>query len=748
MTRLPAARALALAALTGSLCLPAHAASSQAWVLRNRNDFVKADLSGVSLAPEGALRLSAQVTPLLDAAQPSIWCLARDAQGALYAGSGNEGKVFKITPGSGKSEVVFDANELQIHALTFDKEGRLYAATSPRGAVYRVGAGGSSEVVFDPEEVYIWAIAFDDRGRLHVATGQRGRVFRVDAPGPKATGVVELDGREDHIRTLVRGAGGTFYAGTDQSGIVYAIPPEGPATVVYDTPMREVSAIAVVGDALYVAALAPVSRPRGGGQPQQGGGVTRVTVTADDAPAPDQPGSERQGEDQSDQARPQQTQQRTQPAGEAYYGAIYRIGSSGYARRIWESRDALPLSLAPYPDRDGAAQPGRILVGTGNEGRVLLLDDAGEATDYVEIGASQVNALLLAPDGRNGAGLYAGASNLGQVAWISAAGSESGTVTSEVLDAGFTSSWGMISWNGDIPGGSLVHMSVRTGNTEEPDASWSDWSREYAQPSGSLIERPRARYLQWRATLRAGRGGGPTLRSVQINYLQDNLPPEVESIEIQQPGVTLMGGGGISDMPDAGPGRRPQQQPRRGFDRGRRAALWKAEDVNGDEIHYDLFFKAEDETLWKPLAKDLSDPFYTWDATALPDGVYRVRVLATDGPSNPEGAALTGALISEAFDVDNTPPLVAAPQAKVSGRTAEVSVEVSDSFSVVGETAWSLDAADWVVVLPEDRIADSRQERYRFRTPELQPGEHTITLRAEDRAGNVAASKVVIEVRP
>ena len=49
-------------------------------------------------------------------------------------------------------------------------------------------------------------------------------------------------------------------------------------------------------------------------------------------------------------------------------------------------------------------------------------------------------------------------------------------------------------------------------------------------------------------------------------------------------------------------------------------------------------------------------------------------------------------------------------------------------------------------MLPEDRIADSKSESYLFRTPELAPGEHTITVRARDRAGNTAANKVVMRV--
>ena len=62
------------------------------------------------------------------------------------------------------------------------------------------------------------------------------------------------------------------------------------------------------------------------------------------------------------------------------------------------------------------------------------------------------------------------------------------------------------------------------------------------------------------------------------------------------------------------------------------------------------------------------------------------------------------------------------------------------------DVAYSLDGGDWVPVLPEDRIADALSETYRFSTPDLEPGEHTVTVKARDRAGNAAANKVVIRV--
>ncbi|HZI92751.1 MAG TPA: hypothetical protein VFE84_00795 [Patescibacteria group bacterium] len=713
------------------------ASSSQAWVLRNRGDFQDAKLDGVALGSDGSLRLSAKVSRLLDSAQPNMWCLARDSRGRIYAGGGNEGKVFRIDPSSGKSETVFDADELEVHALALDSRGALYVGTSPRGAVYKVDESGMRTLIFDPEETYIWALAFDPRDRLFVATGQKGRVYRIDDLGPNAKGKTVLDGREDHIRSMALAPDGSIYAGSDQNGILYRIRPDGTNTVIYDSPMREISALLVVGDQIYMAALAPAP---GQHPPAPGGAenVTRIRVTADDSGGDqDQtPG----GEEEPQPQPPPRPPARPQPRRESYYGAVFKVSPDGYARKLWESRESLPLSLAPWSDH-------AVLVGTGDEGRVLLVDDTGDVTDFVDVEAQQVNALLQEQEGRRG--VLAAASNIGQVVRIDPAASDRGTVTARAQDAGYTASWGALSWVADQPKGSAIAFRVRTGNTENPDDSWSDWSPEYTGAGNAPIERPRARYLQWQAILKSERGGvSPVLRSVQINYLQDNLPPEITGIEVMPPGVVLTGSAGATgDQPDLTAGaRRAQNLPRRSFDRGKRAVAWKVEDANNDTLRYDVFFKAEDETLWKPLIRGSDDEFYSWDATTMPDGVYRIKVTASDAPSNPAASVLEGSRISLAFDVDNTPPIVSQPQAKLQSRVAEVTVTVTDTFSVVGDVAFSLDAGDWVPVLPEDRIADSTKETYRFRTPDLEPGEHTVTVKARDRAGNTGANRLVIRV--
>ncbi|MFQ5701210.1 MAG: hypothetical protein ACE5HU_05145, partial [Acidobacteriota bacterium] len=487
-------------ALVGPAITVSEASSSRTWVLRDLKSDEDVMLDGVALTADGGIRLSARVIPIFDAAQPNLWCLARDARGRIYAGSGNDGKVFRIDPDGGNPEVIFDSDELEVHAIAFDADDRLYVATSPDGAVFRITPEGMPVMIFDPSETYIWAMVLDDHDRLYVATGHPGRVYRVDHLEPNASGVVVLDGHEENIRTLIRDEKGTLYAGSDQSGIVYRITPPDKTSVIYDSPMREIAAIAVAPGAdgeerLYIATLAPLPRrAASSGETPGTGDVTHVQITAEG------PDNGEKGEGSEEQQRRRRAARRPTP--DRYFGAIYELTTRGYARRLWQSTDALPLSLARLsPQGDGWGEG--VLVGTGSAGRVLLVRASGDASEYVTIPSQQVNALI--PDGHGA--FYAAASNLGQVVRISPGAADSGTVTSPVHDAGFTSTWGTISWTADEPGGAAVTLQVRTGDTEKPDDSWSAWSSAYTDATGEAIRRPHARFVQWRAKLAAGRAG-------------------------------------------------------------------------------------------------------------------------------------------------------------------------------------------------------------------------------------------------
>ncbi|HEY6547806.1 MAG TPA: PQQ-binding-like beta-propeller repeat protein, partial [Vicinamibacteria bacterium] len=178
-------RRVVLALCLAGLSSPLFPAQPQFFKLEGSSDFLEGELQGLSVDSDGRVRLAPATKVLHDAEAPFVWCLATDAKGVLYAGTGNEGKVYRIA--DGKASLFFDAPELEVHALAVGKDDKLYVGTSPDGKVYALDATARSTPFFDPADKYIWALAFDGSGNLLVATGGEGRVYRVDAKGASST---------------------------------------------------------------------------------------------------------------------------------------------------------------------------------------------------------------------------------------------------------------------------------------------------------------------------------------------------------------------------------------------------------------------------------------------------------------------------------------------------------------------------------------------------------------------------------
>ena len=143
-------RLLVIAALSGlPLAVPVLAGLPIFWSLQGQEDFLAGEVDGLSISSDGIMSLAPATRNLYEGTEPFFWSLVSDRQGNLYAGSGNEGKIYKIDS-QGNATVLLDTNELEVHGLAMDRQGDLYAATSPRGQVYKITPEGQQEVFFDP----------------------------------------------------------------------------------------------------------------------------------------------------------------------------------------------------------------------------------------------------------------------------------------------------------------------------------------------------------------------------------------------------------------------------------------------------------------------------------------------------------------------------------------------------------------------------------------------------------------------
>jgi len=739
MPRRSAVAAALCAGLLSALGPATRAAGPQFFRLEGAKDFLEGELDGVSVDSLGRLRLGLAPRAVYDAAAPNAWAVARDARGTLYLGTGNDGRVMKVE--AGKGSVLFDAEELEVHAVAIGPDGRVYAATSPDGAVYAIDTAGKASRFFDPEEKYIWALAFDKAGNLYVATGGEGRVYRVGRDG-KGTPVITT--ADTHVLSLAIDARGRLFAGTAPQGLLYRLDAQDRVSVVLDSPYRELRALQVGADgAVYAAAVdsrpsdAPARSTTTTTQAAAGATVVpEVTVTESFSIVPPSGGAPVAVTTAPDAGASAATPK----------GALLRIRDGGEVDTLWSSSEDVPHCLV----RAGDA----FLVGTGNKGKLYRVKGAGEWSLVATLPGEQVTALAQA--GESDAIVVT--SNPGRVYSLESTLATQGSFVSKVKDAQTASRWGQLSWEGLAPAGTTVQIQTRSGNTEGPDATWSDWAAPALRTAGEPIRSERARFLQLRVTL-SGRGGlTPTVESVAAAYLQRNLPPEVTVINVHPAGEVFQKPISVSGDPEilgldtdtassrAAASRTAASSPpaisfsRKLYQRGLRTVSWQASDPNDDPLSYDVQYRTLGDERWRPLRRGLTEPVLAWDTSTVPNGRYVLRVVASDAPGNPPAFALTGSRDSASFQIDNAAPVVSASLDPA--HPGHIRAIARDD-SPVRKLEFAVDAGDWQEVPPKDGIADSPEEEFEIvLPPSTQPGVRVVVLRASDILGNVATVRV------
>ena len=711
-----------------------HAALPTFWQVSTESELLRGEVENLAIDSFGRLTLGPTSSTIYDSSAPFLWTVVNGPDGSLFAGSGNDGQVYRIDP-SGRGSVFFDSGELEVHAIAPAPGGGIYVGTSPDGKIYKLDGSGKGGVFFDPADRYIWSLAVDKAGNVYAGTGDKGVIYKI-TPDGKGTPFYET--KATHAMSLAFDREGRLIAGTESPGRVFRIDASGKPFVLLDSSYTEIRTIRMdsAGN-LYVAAVSGR-----GGSPASGttsssnepapqtltpNVSTEITVVAiaESPVSPSQPAAT--------------TPARTGPA----TGALYRIQPDGASDLIWESREDLPYDVAFEP-------AGTLLVATGNKGKIYRLSgDPLQPTLVARINAQQVTSLQPERDGR----MIVTTSNPGRLLRLSTTRADRGTYTSDVRDAQTVAAWGTIKWQEGTTGG-RVEIATRSGNTRTPDETWSEWSAAYTDREGSPITSPRARYLQWRAVLTAGRNETPYLTSVTAAYLPRNLRPRVTSITVHPPGTVFQRpfpvdpeiAGFEGDLPErranAGQGNNLSSPTlgRRTYQRGLLTIVWRAEDENRDDLTYDVQYRREGETTWKSLKRAMSEAILVWDTSSVPNGRYFVRVVAADTPSNSPATALTGAMESTSFDIDNTPPVVTVTSVRRDGTRTIVAFEVRDDSSAVQKAEFSLDGDRWQTVYPRDGIADSRTEQFEL-IFEGDAAARGVIIRATDALNNATSAR-------
>lgn len=642
------------------------------WVQNSAQEFTHGDFSGAQVTSDGAIQLSPRVRQLATTAEPFAWSVAGDKAGNTFIGTGNNARIYKIDA-RGNKTVIYNGKEVAVTAMTTDDVGNLYAGVSPGGRVLKFAPNSSAPTtIFQSSDTFIWALKFDDRDRLMIGTGgEKGRLYRVPFASTDVAAYV----------SLVRGVINDEKSRRDEktrhfgSGANYVIG-EHPITLLATVPQNHIRAIATRGNDIFIGtsddgvlyrvdgstgkttALYEVTPSGGSGDLAQlaaaipdasgatSGNASIASATGVVAPASVASISSSGSEILAVAALPDGVY-----FGTSSNGSLYRWTESGVSV-VYPTPQSSIYALQVAPD-------GSLLAGTGEKGIVYQFRIGANPNNttgarLLEPTQTQALSMAIAPGGD----LLIGTGNNAAVYRASLSSIANGTYTSNVFDAKNIVQWGNLRTIG-----SGVSLQTRSGNTLDPDATWSNWQNANRNDLGELrVASPSARYLQYRATLNVSDAARkPQLSRIEVAYRAKNSAPQVA--------WTAPAGGE--------------------FWRASKKLTWVSQDADNDRLRYTLSVSGDDGTTWKAIdSKELTTTSFDLDTTKYSDGNYRLKVEASDVSSNPDDPQ-TDSQVSTPFTIDNTAPKLVANAPTSTGTTASRLVATAtDATSPISGAEW------------------------------------------------------------
>lgn len=676
------------------------AAQTRRWIVDTAGEFLKGRGDGVAVSADGRLQGVDrwEVAATLD--EPVVVSGGPDSDGSLIVGTGYPANLYRIT--GSETELLAEVPGEQVTAVLPTGDGVLVATVAP-GVLYRWRDGRLDEAG-RLGEGGIWDLAVFD-GTVVAAAGSPAALFRL---GPKGfQRWLELP--DVHARCL-EVAGDTLLVGTSGKGLILAVNRDGQMSMVTDSPFTEISDMAAVDDgSVWAVALV--------GEPARTSNAKKSKNGSDDDDDDADVSTEAAGLDLD----------LPKVNGSTATSEVVRLTPEGALLSIHRFTRQVASAVA----WDGSG----LLVGTGFEGEVWRFVSEGGArlatVDAVQVvGITDDGGVLLAQ---------------GPAAVLrrQTGDRQPGRFRGGAQHFPRPMRFGEYRVFPDADG---LRIRFRTGASEKPDQSWLDWG-EWLPAAEGRVPLPPARSLQWELELPVGE----TVDRVEVAMAEINLPPELSSVTVEDPGVVYLAApppsgpvidaehpdvSGIFTVIDEKNKRQANSAKGKKFYRvGYRTVSWKAKDPNGDSLRFDLVVEQRGGTRL-PVRDWIDGTQLAVDTTALPDGVYRFVLTASDAPQNP-GTEIETVAKSRWFTVDNTPPEISIEADRESWM-----VVVHDASSAIAKVEWSRNGDRWHQLAPEDGVLDGAVERF---TLARESDGALVVVRAIDRHHNRTTAGVVEE---
>lgn len=669
------------------------------------NDWIGADTRGVRIGADGHLRLAPHLRRVAQLPEGVVWSAISDGNGGAFLSAGTEGKLFRFA--GGQVRPLGQVKGGMVFAMARLGQDLLVAPTGD-GKLYRVSPAGDVKPFCDIEARLVWALHVVGNEVIVAGGGDKGAVLLLAREGASRR-LVEMPDETSFTAMVSDGQGG-YYLGTHGRGLVarYSGGAGGDRVeTLMATGFEEVRALALHEGNLLVGANNGLSSKMATGQLER-----RESYVSE--------------------------------PGTTARCAVFRLKKDMVPEPLWQSTQSQVFSLAVWKDR--------ILVGTGNRSRLfsLPLADRERALEpfsaVQDLGTGQASAFLAL-----GSDLLVVGSNPAELHVLSEAQATDGTLDSRVLKGNPIADWGRAYLDVDQPAGTSVDLQYRVGNTENPDSTWTPWT-----PPLRSGERPNlkpARFAQFRLKLSSARGGAtPVVEGVRIHWATRNLAPVWEGVEVMPPGVVITR---QAPPDDIGIERIPAETQKlipalgyagaekRSYRRAAQAFVFKVTDPNQDQLTFSIRLIPESGAPFE-LEKAWKEKFYTFDTLPVPDGKYRLEVTASDAPSQAFNQALSSIWRTHPFVVDHTPPVLSELSATREGDAVRVRFLARDESSILKEAMVGTDGDGWLQLAPEDRVWDSREERFDVLIPRDRLKGDRILVRVADSAGNEQTASVSI----
>lgn len=721
-------RSAIVACAAALLAASSWAVGTQSLKDETEDDFKQGERKSTAISSEGVLTIAPALSQIVETGEAIVWDIVQTPRGDLYVSTGHEGKVFHYDARLSTTTLLLDLSEVEATALALGAGNELFVGASPSGLIYRVAGDDSPTTYFKTGQKYVWDLHYDARDKtLYAATGAKAALYAIEGPDK---GKALYQSKADNMLSIWPKDRNAFLVATQKPALILEIPKKGKAKALFDgDPYAEArTAIRAKDGCVYTIVNAEKLSPQDRARMMQQAAAAAASGGSPEA-APKPPPKE----------IPSQ---------------IIKINPNGFVQTVWFSPES-PIHSLYCDDASG-----NMYAGVGEKGAVYEIKPNGDSAMALQLDQRSAMTIRTGKDG-----ILLGSAESGMVYSFAREKALSGVYVSRPLDGGDPVRWGALRVRATTPEGTSLTLAMRMGNTGDPDdGTWSEWTKETPLRGGAArASGPPARFLQYRATLhRAGaESPSPSLDTVEAFYLTPNLAPAVKKIAVSPLPSSARGG---PQPPSGAPGAPPSAAPPNGSSKvetspnsNAQAAKidWAVEEPNNDETEAELFYKAEDETTWKPINEQpvRGGASYRFDTASLPDGDYRVRVVVSDLPSNPPDMAMKAELISDAFTVDNSPPAIESLSAKREatkpGEPARFRIEaaVRDSASIIASAKYSVDGGEWRLAFPTDQIFDSTSERFSIALEIEEPGEHSVALMAVDRGGNTTIRKLVVRIK-